>query len=189
MDPDGRALHVAIGALTGAIISTAVSMGGQQGTNGKIDLKTTAVAFVSGAMSGALAATGVGLAGQIVGNAVLAGASYVADEGLTDGNLDDVNLKDATINMVVGGIAGKLGGKGVNVGKNLSSPTKNLFKRVVNDIKNNKLDDIPKAVINFSKNTKKGYTELLKGVAKSNIPPAVQGAASTINKKIREVTE
>ena len=81
-DPDGRILHIAIGAGIGAVVGAAVSAGGevfnQVVLEGKslnnVDMRKVGVAATGGAISGVLAGSGVGLAGQIAGNAVISAA-------------------------------------------------------------------------------------------------------------------
>ena len=112
-DPDGRFLHIVIGAAIGGTVAAAVSAATQYAKDGKIDRNKVLLAAAGGAISGGLAASGVGLVGQVLVN----GCISLTQDAVTQFVFEDKNLSDADylelgMSFVTGCAAGWLGGKG-----------------------------------------------------------------------------
>ena len=111
VDPDGNALHVAIGAGIGALV------GGLSSALAGGSLKEVAAAAVGGAVAGGMAAAtcGISLGASIAGSAMAGTAGYLAESMIT-GN-------QATIEgAVIEGMSGAAGYMvGTFIGKGLST--------------------------------------------------------------------
>ena len=125
-DVDGDFWHIVIGAAVGGAVSAAFSAITQYKDNGNVNFAVVGVNFLSGAISGGVAMTGIGLAGSIAVNAALGGGNYIAEQVIKGEKID---IGDAAISTVVGGISGAIGGKGAN-GKSLSQAYKSAAKGI-----------------------------------------------------------
>ena len=125
-DVDGDFWHIVIGAAVGGAVSAAFSAITQYKDSGNVNFAVVGVNFLSGAISGGVAMTGIGLAGSIAVNAALGGVNYIAEQVIKGEKID---IGDAAISTVVGGISGAIGGKGAN-GKSLSQAYKSAAKGI-----------------------------------------------------------
>lgn len=114
-DSNGKAWHLAIGALVGVAtqlifdITYKLTTGESAGS--------TIVDYVAAALSGAVAASGIGLVGSIVVNGAINEFAYTMSCEISGTTADPLNRAAA---FVTGGVAGAIGGAGVN-GKKLMS--------------------------------------------------------------------
>lgn len=122
-DPDGRWLHLVIGAVVGASIGgICAAIQGKSGTE-------IAIAAGAGALSGLLASTGLGIAAQIVGSATIsAGESYLS-QGVTKG-FDRIDYTEVAYSGAVGAITGASGGVSKSVSKHLWKQSSVLTSRI-----------------------------------------------------------
>ena len=73
--------------------------------------KSSVADYLSAAISGALATSGIGLPGSIADNAVLGGATYLANCAIEG---KEANLLDFGLATGIGALAGSIGGSGAN---------------------------------------------------------------------------
>ena len=114
VDIYGAIWHLVVGAAVGVATQFVadVGIGLMSGSSiGEVMGSLSAVDYVSAAVGGALAASGISAVGAIAANAALGGTTYLANCGYKGEKANVVDLGAAT---VVGGIAGKIGGSGVN---------------------------------------------------------------------------
>ena len=131
-DRDGEVPHIVIGAVVGAVISSAVELGGQLLAGQPlqdINWKKVGMAALSGAAGGALAATGVGLIGQVAGNVGIGVVSYMANSRI-DG--EDITAEGIVKNALVGAVTGVIGGAGAD-GKNVISTLNHVEKSIARE--------------------------------------------------------
>ena len=102
-DHNGQWFTLVIGALVG--VGTQLLSDALTGSTSSI------VDYASAAISGAFAASGLGAAGSIVANAVLGGATYLANCNVSG---ESANAVDFMLSTAVGGLAGAIGGSGAN---------------------------------------------------------------------------
>ena len=123
-DPTGEWVHIAVGAVIGAISSVATSYLSSKATGRDYSLLDAVLDAVSGAASGALAATGVGVLGQTVGNAAIG-----VTKGLVGG---ETSVSEIVGNAIEGGVGGIIGGKGASYGnaKSITRSGEQLVKRI-----------------------------------------------------------
>ena len=72
---------------------------------------SSVVDYAAAAVGGAIAASGIGTIGAIAANAVLGGATYLLNCGISDEN---ANAFDLTAAIFIGGVSGAIGGSGAN---------------------------------------------------------------------------
>ena len=114
VDIYGAIWHLVVGAAVGIATQFVADVGiGLMSGNsiGEVMGSLSAVDYVSAAVGGALAASGISAVGAIAANAALGGTTYLANCGYKGEKANVVDFGAAT---VVGGIAGKIGGSGVN---------------------------------------------------------------------------
>ena len=167
-DEDGEWVHLAVGAVVGAITSVVgAAIAGQRGWS-------LALSAVTGAVSGALAASGVGLIGQIVGGAAIGAAGNLIEQKAIKKS-KKIDAKSLLVDAAIGGISGALGGKGASKGNSKSAMKlgKQFTKNVKNSIKYNK-KTIGNSYRYYVKNMhtiggKSIYANLFKGIGKSSV--------------------
>ena len=103
-----------IGAVFGAAVSTAVTIGTAIANNEKVDVADVIISAVSGGFSGAIAATGIPVAGQVALNSIISGTATAISESVHyDPNRSSADVATAVVSsMVVGAVGGFLGGNG-----------------------------------------------------------------------------
>ena len=123
-DPSGEWVHLAVGAVLGAVANMATSYSTAKKCGKSYDLLSAGIDAVSGAISGALAASGVGLAGQVIGNTAID-----VTKGILDGQ---TSAKEIVTNAFLGGVGGLIGGKGASFGnaKSIMRSGQQFAKRV-----------------------------------------------------------
>ena len=109
-DDGGEFWNAVAGAVIGAAISAASQVAGNV-ISGEHWSSGVLGAAVSGAASGALAASSVGLIGQVIGNALISGATQAASE-LRSGTLRTPQGMTATLKAAAGAMSGFIGGNG-----------------------------------------------------------------------------
>ena len=195
-DPDGRFLHIVIGAAIGGTVAAAVSAATQYAKDGKIDRNKVLLAAAGGAISGGLAASGVGLVGQVLVN----GCISLTQDAVTQFVFEDKNLSDADylelgMSFVTGCAAGWLGGKGADSSHIMASSTRQLLHRMGNAFKyksgNDLISETGKALAYYFKTngiksiTKDSVVAILKGT----IPSAINLGAEIYKKAEAELKE
>ena len=126
-------IHLVIGAAIGVGIQFTMDVGIGMASGKSFDEvvhSLSPVDYVSAAIGGALAASGIGEAGSVIANAALGGATYLANCSY---NEVKPNAGDLLLATAIGGLAGKIGGKGVN-GKNMPGVYR-YSKQVINTTK------------------------------------------------------
>ena len=151
--------HLVIGAAIGVGIQFTMDVGIGMASGksfNEVVHSLSPVDYVSAAIGGALAASGIGEAGSIIANAALGGATYLANCSY---NGVEANARDLFLATAIGGLAGKIGGKGVN-GKNMPGVYR-YSKQVINTTKSArkqamymaKIIGIRKAIVGGCKST------------------------------------
>lgn len=200
-DPDGRILHIAIGAGIGAVVGAAVSAGcevfNQVVLEGKslnnVDMRKVGVAATGGAISGALAGSGVGLAGQIAGNAVISAAQNISNQAIDihDGEQTKLDAKSLIVDTTFGAISGGAGGSGNGTNKVIKDASKQLINKISKEIKHKGLIDglssntTKKAFKYFGKNIKKAVNQIT-DVTDSVILTTAQNTLNAIGEYIEK---
>ncbi len=185
-DTNGEWIHIVIGALVGAGVSTFFSY-----FTGSRDAKSLLTSAVGGALSGGLAASGVGLLGQVVGNAVIAGASNIISQ--SPESINDLEPESLLVNIAAGIVGGLRGGSGANTNHYLSSLSNQFIKRFTNSFRRFSgkalVNELSKALIYFWKSSKKINVKMLTDIIRSNIPSALLGGSQNIESLISKVKE
>ena len=117
-DSGGAVWHLAVGAVVGVSTQFIADVGIGLATGSsfaEVISSLSPVDYASAAIGGAIATSGIGFVGAVVANATLGGATYLANCSYRG---EDANIVDWAIATTVGGVAGYIGGKGIN-GKNL----------------------------------------------------------------------
>ena len=118
LDEDGEFWNVAAGAIMGGIISAGVELAFQalesRKTNKNIDWKSVGFAALGGMAGGALAATSAKAIFQVVGNAAISGLVETGNQWNSDTTIEKKILNVGAA-IVIGGIAGGIGGDGIRV--------------------------------------------------------------------------
>ena len=127
-DEGGYLWNLVAGAVIGGLISGITSAVMQYKQTGSINVKTLLINTVAGAASGALAASGFGFPGQILGNALISGSSYAADNAV---NGNRFKYKDFTANVIIGGASGLFGGRGLMSRKGALKPVLDAAEKSV----------------------------------------------------------
>lgn len=117
-DNGGEWWHLAVGAIIGVAtqyISDVVwnLASGNSFTESLVPTSSLAD-YTAAAIGGALAASGIGLGGAIAANATLGGATYLVNAEISG---ERANVVDFTGAVVIGGLAGAIGGKGADGSK------------------------------------------------------------------------
>ena len=190
IDSNGEWVHIAIGAVAGAVVSTVVSVGTQYATNKSVSIASTMIAAGGGAISGALAASGVGIVGQILGNGIISGATNVASQ-ITDNSSTGIDPYAVAANIGLGMLAGKIGGAGANANNYLQSLSKQLTNRVGNAFLHKSGQSLTKELTNafgyYIRSSGTTNKDLMTGIIKSNIPAAAVGGVEMLNELIKSV--
>jgi len=122
-DDTGEWLHILIGAVVGAAVSTVTAaIEGKSGAE---------IAAGAGALSGALASTGLGVVAQVAGAAVISAAESALSQGATKG-FDKIDVKEVAFDACIGGVSAIGNGVGKGVAKQLKTLGKQTVKRVAN---------------------------------------------------------
>ena len=113
-DNGGTFWNIVIGAVFGAAVSAAVTIGTAIANNEEVDVADVIISAVSGGLSGAIAATGIPVAGQVALNSVISGAATAISESVHyDPNRSGADVATAVVSsMAVGAVGGFLGGNG-----------------------------------------------------------------------------
>lgn len=113
-DSGGAVWHLAVGAVVGVSTQFIADVGIGLATGSsfaEVISSLLPVDYASAAIGGAIAASGIGFVGAVVANATLGGATYLANcsyRGV------EANRQDLIISTAIGGVAGLIGGSGVN---------------------------------------------------------------------------
>ena len=118
---------MAVGGVIGATFSAVGSAVTQQSLTGTVNWKSVAVAAASGFISGAVAASPLGIGWQIGIGAGLGAVSYTADCKV---NKQVVTVDDLAFSALAGGVAGFVGGPGVNQDMVLTKTIQTSIKTV-----------------------------------------------------------
>lgn len=125
-DNGGELWHLVIGAGVGFAVGFVGSAISQTIITGTVNWSDALVDGATGAISGLLAAMGVGLVGAIAGNAAISAAGNATKQVLNKG-FDDFDVGD----MIIDGVAGGIGGRGMGNAVNLNTLNTRLTKRVL----------------------------------------------------------
>ena len=127
-DESGYIWNIIGGAIVGGLIGGLTSAVTQYAQTGSINMKSVFVSAGAGALSGALAASGFGMAGQVLGNALISGASYLVD---TAANGKSFNPWDCAANVTIGAFSGLIGGRGLMNSKENLKPVLESTQSIV----------------------------------------------------------
>ena len=176
-DEDGEWLHLAIGAVVGAIANVGFSYLNHMIAGESYGLKEAALDALSGAASGALAASGVGLLGQVIGNGLTSGVAYFAR---ADINNQRTTTSGFLVSIAEGMMSGAIGGKGAD-GAKLSGVYKTAKQMIGNTTS-------PKKIAMYSAKIVGVKKTIVEGVSRLNLSLMFSNFIGNVRSKLANLT-